>query len=128
MYLSDNIETIQNRCLRTIFPGHSYDESRSISKFSSTSCYWDPRERSHNNSFIQTALVARSLPDRIQTACVGVSGCSPPLPSLSYVTGDTICTHSLTEIRGSQFFDNTAIQPRAGPCCFYYSLMTCQTK
>ena len=25
MYLSDNIETIQKRCLRTIFPGHSYD-------------------------------------------------------------------------------------------------------
>ena len=31
MYLSDNIETIQKRCLRTIFPGHSYDEARSIS-------------------------------------------------------------------------------------------------
>ena len=31
MYLSDNIETIQNRCLRTIIPGHSYDEERSIS-------------------------------------------------------------------------------------------------
>ena len=30
MYLSDNIETIQKRCLRTIFPGHSYDEARSI--------------------------------------------------------------------------------------------------
>ena len=30
-YLSDNIETIQKRCLRTIFPGHSYDEARSIS-------------------------------------------------------------------------------------------------
>ena len=26
---------------------------------------------------------------------------------------DTIYTHSLTEIRGSPFFDNTAIQPRA---------------
>ena len=23
MYVSDNIETIQNRCLRTIFPGHN---------------------------------------------------------------------------------------------------------
>ena len=34
-------------------------------------------------------------------------------PALSYVTGDTICTHSLTEIRGSPFFDNTAVQPRA---------------
>ena len=49
MYLSDNIETIQKRykiqdtrykiqetlfnvgCLRTLFPGHSYDEARSIS-------------------------------------------------------------------------------------------------
>ena len=31
MYLSDNIESIQKRCLRTIFPGHSYDEARSIS-------------------------------------------------------------------------------------------------
>ena len=31
MYLSYNIETIQRRCLRTIFPGHSYDEARSIS-------------------------------------------------------------------------------------------------
>ena len=31
MYLSDNIETIQKRCLRTIFPGHSYGEARSIS-------------------------------------------------------------------------------------------------
>ena len=31
MYLSDNIETIQMRCLRTIFHGHSYDEARSIS-------------------------------------------------------------------------------------------------
>ena len=31
MHLSDNIETIQKRCLRTIFPGHSYDEARSIS-------------------------------------------------------------------------------------------------
>ena len=31
MYLSDNIETIQKRCLRTISPGHSYDEARSIS-------------------------------------------------------------------------------------------------
>ena len=31
MYLSDNIETIQKRCIRTIFPGHSYDEARSIS-------------------------------------------------------------------------------------------------
>ena len=31
MYLSDNIETIQKRCLRTIFPGHSYDDARSIS-------------------------------------------------------------------------------------------------
>ena len=30
-YLSDNIETIQKRCLRTIFPGNSYDEARSIS-------------------------------------------------------------------------------------------------
>ena len=50
------------------------------------------------------------LPDRIQTACVSVSGCSPPRPSLSYVTGDT---HSLTEIRRSPFFDNTAVQPRA---------------
>ena len=31
IYLSDNIETIQKRCLRTIFPGHSYGEARSIS-------------------------------------------------------------------------------------------------
>ena len=31
MYLSDHIETIQKRCLRTIFPGYSYDEARSIS-------------------------------------------------------------------------------------------------
>ena len=31
MYLSDNIDTIQKRCLRTIFLGHSYDEARSIS-------------------------------------------------------------------------------------------------
>ena len=31
MYLSDNIETIQKRCIRTIFPGNSYDEARSIS-------------------------------------------------------------------------------------------------
>ena len=31
MYLSDNIETIQKRCLRTILPWHSYDEARSIS-------------------------------------------------------------------------------------------------
>ena len=31
MYLSDNIETIQRRCLRTIFPGHSCDEARTIS-------------------------------------------------------------------------------------------------
>ena len=31
MYLSDNIDTIQKRCLLTIFPGHSYDEARSIS-------------------------------------------------------------------------------------------------
>ena len=50
---------------------------------------------------------------RVQTASASVSGCSPPRPSLSYVTGDTICTHSLTEIHGSPFFDNTAIQPRA---------------
>ena len=35
MYLSDNIETIQKRCLRTIFPGHSYDEARSISNLPS---------------------------------------------------------------------------------------------
>ena len=28
MYLSDHIETIQKRCLRTIFPGYSYDEAR----------------------------------------------------------------------------------------------------
>ena len=32
---------------------------------------------------------------------------------LSYVIGDTIRTHSLTEIHGSPFFDNTAVQPRA---------------
>ena len=32
MYLSDHIETIQKRCLRSIFPGYSYDEARSISK------------------------------------------------------------------------------------------------
>ncbi len=31
MYLSDNIETIQKGCIRTLFPGHSYDEARSIS-------------------------------------------------------------------------------------------------
>ena len=31
MYLLDNIETIQKMCLRTKFPGHSYDEGRSIS-------------------------------------------------------------------------------------------------
>ncbi len=31
MYLSDIIETIQKRCLRTIFPVNSYDEARSIS-------------------------------------------------------------------------------------------------
>ena len=31
MYLSDNIEPIQKRCLRTNIPGHSYDEARSIS-------------------------------------------------------------------------------------------------
>ena len=31
VFISDNIETIQKRCLRTIFPGHSYDEARSIS-------------------------------------------------------------------------------------------------
>ena len=31
IYLSDNIENTQKRCLRTIFPGHSYDEARSIS-------------------------------------------------------------------------------------------------
>ena len=31
MYLSDNIETIQKSFRRTIFPGHSYDEARSIS-------------------------------------------------------------------------------------------------
>ena len=31
MYISDHIETIQKRCLRTIFPGSSYDEARSIS-------------------------------------------------------------------------------------------------
>ena len=30
-YLSDHIETIEKRCLRTIFPGDSYDEARSIS-------------------------------------------------------------------------------------------------
>ena len=60
------------------------------SEISSTARSWDPRERSHNTSFIQTALTASSLPDRIQTACVIVSGCSPPRPSLYYVTGDTI--------------------------------------
>ena len=63
------------------------------------------RERPHHTSFIQTPLAASSLPDWIQTACANVSGCSPPRPSLSYVTGDTICTHSLTEIRGSPFID-----------------------
>ena len=31
----------------------------------------------------------------------------------SLVTPYALCTHSLTEIRGSPFFDNTAIQPRA---------------
>ena len=31
IYVSDNIETIQKRCLRTICPGHIYDEARSIS-------------------------------------------------------------------------------------------------
>ena len=30
-YLSDNIETIQKRCLRTIFPGYSYGEARIMS-------------------------------------------------------------------------------------------------
>ena len=42
-----------------------------------------------------------------------LSGCSPPRSSLSYVTGDTICTDLLTEIRSSTFFDHTAVQPRA---------------
>ena len=31
IYVSGNIETIQKRCLRTILPGHSYDEARSTS-------------------------------------------------------------------------------------------------
>ena len=31
IYLSDHIETIQKRCLRTRLPGYSYDEARSIS-------------------------------------------------------------------------------------------------
>ena len=70
------------------------------------------REIPHHTSFIQTPLAASSLPDRIQTACASVSGCSPPLFILSYVTGDIIRTDSLTEIGGSTVFDNTAVQPR----------------
>ena len=35
MYLSYHIETIQKRCLRTIFPGYSYNEARSISNCAS---------------------------------------------------------------------------------------------
>ena len=58
-------------------------------------------ERLHHTSFIQTLLAASSLPDRIQTACTSVSGCSPSRSSLSYVTGDTICSTGPTRSLGS---------------------------
>ena len=55
VYLSDHIATIQG-CLRTIFPGYSYDETRSISNLRTLfkrrtklcqSCFWKMHNADH---------------------------------------------------------------------------------
>ena len=76
IYLSDNIETIQKRCLRTIFPGHSYDEARSISNLPTLferrtklcqSYFWKKYNVDHNKPIIISLYWHRNIPYGLRT-------------------------------------------------------------